>query len=190
MAPRRTHRARRRRRSPTSGKALLEDLGGRPGPPGRRCSRSSLDSLGDRRAPRHGFTYSSSVLPAKNPLFGDPTCDPARFRWPNWPARAAVPGRARSVPSGCPISAVCTCARCRGRSCGLLGARVAAARSLGITATVMTPPTSRSGTDPRSAGSATACSGTTGVGPSKAPAGAARPVWASRSSGSASATSP
>ena len=30
-----------------------------------------------------GFTYSSSVLPARNPLFGDPTCPARPFRWPS-----------------------------------------------------------------------------------------------------------
>ena len=30
-----------------------------------------------------GFTYSSSVLPARNPLFGDPSLPATPFRWPN-----------------------------------------------------------------------------------------------------------
>jgi hypothetical protein len=30
-----------------------------------------------------GFAYSSSVLPARSPLFGDPTLPTAPFRWPN-----------------------------------------------------------------------------------------------------------
>ena len=30
-----------------------------------------------------GFTYSSSVLPARSPLFGDPTLPTTPFRWPN-----------------------------------------------------------------------------------------------------------
>jgi hypothetical protein len=30
-----------------------------------------------------GFTYSSSILPARSPLFGDPTLPATPFRWPN-----------------------------------------------------------------------------------------------------------
>jgi polysaccharide deacetylase family protein (PEP-CTERM system associated) len=85
------------------GKALLEDLGGRP-ITGFRApmfslvpdSRWATDVLLDT-----GFTYSSSVLPAKNPLFGDPTCDPAPFRWPNGLLELPCPV-ARVGPVGLP----------------------------------------------------------------------------------------
>ena len=69
----------------TRGKALLEDLGG-ASVGGFRAptfslvpeSRWAVDELGDA-----GFTYSSSVLPAMNPLFGDPGLPTVPFRWPN-----------------------------------------------------------------------------------------------------------
>jgi polysaccharide deacetylase family protein (PEP-CTERM system associated) len=65
------------------GKALLEDITGRP-VVGFRAPTFSLvpetrwatDVLTDL-----GFTYSSSVLPARNPLFGDPTAPATPFRW-------------------------------------------------------------------------------------------------------------
>jgi polysaccharide deacetylase family protein (PEP-CTERM system associated) len=41
-------------------------------------SRWALDVLADT-----GYTYSSSVLPARNPLFGDPSLPTRAFRWPN-----------------------------------------------------------------------------------------------------------
>jgi polysaccharide deacetylase family protein (PEP-CTERM system associated) len=41
-------------------------------------SRWAVDVLSDA-----GFTYSSSVLPARSPLFGDPTLPVAPFRWAN-----------------------------------------------------------------------------------------------------------
>ena len=41
-------------------------------------SRWAVDVLADT-----GFTYSSSVLPARSPLFGDPTLPTTPFRWPN-----------------------------------------------------------------------------------------------------------
>jgi peptidoglycan-N-acetylglucosamine deacetylase len=41
-------------------------------------SRWAVDVLGDA-----GFAYSSSVLPARSPLFGDPSLPLAPFRWPN-----------------------------------------------------------------------------------------------------------
>ena len=41
-------------------------------------SRWAVDVLADI-----GFTYSSSVLPARSPLFGDPTLPTTPFRWPN-----------------------------------------------------------------------------------------------------------
>jgi peptidoglycan-N-acetylglucosamine deacetylase len=67
------------------GKALLEDLAGRE-VLGFRApifslvpeSRWAVDVLLDT-----GFTYSSSVLPVRNPLFGDPSSPAAPFRWPN-----------------------------------------------------------------------------------------------------------
>ena len=67
------------------GKVLLETLGGRP-VTGFRAptfslvpeSRWAVDVLLDA-----GFTYSSSVLPARNPLFGDPSAPTTPFRWPN-----------------------------------------------------------------------------------------------------------
>jgi polysaccharide deacetylase family protein (PEP-CTERM system associated) len=67
------------------GKALLEDLGGRE-VGGFRAptfslvpeSRWAVDVLAEE-----GFTYSSSVLPARSPLFGDPELATTPFRWPN-----------------------------------------------------------------------------------------------------------
>src|SRR5204862_2870610 len=67
------------------GKALLEELAGRP-VVGFRApifsmvpeSRWTTEVLADV-----GFTYSSSVLPAKNPLFGDPSLPITPFRWPS-----------------------------------------------------------------------------------------------------------
>jgi polysaccharide deacetylase family protein (PEP-CTERM system associated) len=69
----------------TRGKALLEEL--TDGPVcGFRAptfslvpeSRWAVDVLADA-----GFTYSSSILPARSPLFGDPTLPATPFRWPN-----------------------------------------------------------------------------------------------------------
>jgi polysaccharide deacetylase family protein (PEP-CTERM system associated) len=69
----------------TRGKQLLEDLGERPVSGFRApmfslvpSSRWALDVLVDV-----GYTYSSSVLPAHNPLFGDATLPARPFRWPN-----------------------------------------------------------------------------------------------------------
>ena len=67
------------------GRSLLEELAGAP-VVGFRAptfslvpeSRWALDVLADT-----GFTYSSSILPARNPLFGDPTLPATPFRWPN-----------------------------------------------------------------------------------------------------------
>jgi polysaccharide deacetylase family protein (PEP-CTERM system associated) len=67
------------------GKELLEDLTGAP-VLGFRAptfslvpdSRWAVDVLADA-----GFTYSSSILPARSPLFGDPTVPTTPFRWPN-----------------------------------------------------------------------------------------------------------
>jgi len=42
------------------------------------ATRWALDILVDL-----GFTYSSSVLPTRHPLFGDPSCPAVPFRWPN-----------------------------------------------------------------------------------------------------------
>lgn len=69
----------------TRGKALLEDLAGTAVGGFRaptfslvRQSRWAVDVLADA-----GFTYSSSVLPATSPLFGDPALPTTPFRWPN-----------------------------------------------------------------------------------------------------------
>jgi polysaccharide deacetylase family protein (PEP-CTERM system associated) len=67
------------------GKALLEELGGH-GVTGFRAptfslvpeSRWAVDVLAEA-----GFTYSSSVLPARSPLFGDPTVPVTPFTWPS-----------------------------------------------------------------------------------------------------------
>jgi polysaccharide deacetylase family protein (PEP-CTERM system associated) len=67
------------------GKALLESLTDAP-VRGFRAptfslvpeSRWAVDVLADT-----GFTYSSSILPARSPLFGDPSLPAAPFRWPN-----------------------------------------------------------------------------------------------------------
>ena len=69
----------------TRGKALLEELTDSP-VAGFRAptfslvpeTRWAVDVLADT-----GFTYSSSVLPARSPLFGDPTLPVTPFRWPN-----------------------------------------------------------------------------------------------------------
>ncbi len=68
------------------GKALLEELdaarrssgSGRPTFSLVPDSRWAVDVLVDT-----GFTYSSSVLPARSPLFGDPSLPTTPFRWPN-----------------------------------------------------------------------------------------------------------
>jgi polysaccharide deacetylase family protein (PEP-CTERM system associated) len=67
------------------GKARLEDLVERPVEGFRapmfslvRDSRWAVEILRDA-----GFAYSSSVLPARSPLFGDPQAPPRPFRWPN-----------------------------------------------------------------------------------------------------------
>jgi polysaccharide deacetylase family protein (PEP-CTERM system associated) len=68
----------------TRGKELLEELTGAP-VTGFRApifslvpgSRWVVDVLVDA-----GFTYSSSVLSARSPLFGDPSLPTAPFRWP------------------------------------------------------------------------------------------------------------
>jgi polysaccharide deacetylase family protein (PEP-CTERM system associated) len=67
------------------GRALLEELGGRP-VTGFRApmfslvpgSRWAVDVLAEV-----GFGYSSSVLPARSPLFGDPTLPVTPFTWPS-----------------------------------------------------------------------------------------------------------
>lgn len=67
------------------GKALLEDLSGTE-VIGFRApmfslvpeSRWATDAIADA-----GFVYSTSVLPARSPLFGDPTVPRGPFRWPN-----------------------------------------------------------------------------------------------------------
>jgi len=75
------------------GKALLEDLAGRP-VVGFRAptfslvpeSRWAIDVLADA-----GFAYSSSILPARSPLFGDPSLPTTPFRWPNGLAELPCP---------------------------------------------------------------------------------------------------
>ena len=67
------------------GKTLLEDLTGTP-VVGFRAPTFSL--VPDSRwatdvLTEVGFSYSSSVLPARSPLFGDPTVSTAPFRWPS-----------------------------------------------------------------------------------------------------------
>jgi len=67
------------------GKKLLEELTGTP-VTGYRApmfslvpqSRWATDSLTEL-----GFAYSSSVLPARSPLFGDPSSPTVPFRWPS-----------------------------------------------------------------------------------------------------------
>ena len=66
-------------------KKFLEDLSGQP-VIGYRAPAFSLteDSLWAVDSIRElGFTYSSSVLPAKNPIFGYPKAPRCPFRWPN-----------------------------------------------------------------------------------------------------------
>jgi peptidoglycan-N-acetylglucosamine deacetylase len=69
----------------TRGKGLLEDLTSAP----VRGFRAPIFSLvaSTRWATdvitEVGFTYSSSVLPVRSPLFGDPTLPTSPFRWPN-----------------------------------------------------------------------------------------------------------
>lgn len=67
------------------GKELLEQLGGAPVAGFRApvfslvpASHWALDVLVDT-----GYRYSSSVLPARNPLFGDPSSPTGAYRWPN-----------------------------------------------------------------------------------------------------------
>ncbi|MDQ1429451.1 MAG: peptidoglycan-N-acetylglucosamine deacetylase [Actinomycetota bacterium] len=67
------------------GKALLEDLTSAPVHGFRApifslvaSSRWATDVMAEV-----GFTYSSSVLPARSPLYGDPTLPTSPFRWPN-----------------------------------------------------------------------------------------------------------
>jgi polysaccharide deacetylase family protein (PEP-CTERM system associated) len=75
------------------GKALLEDLTG-TAVLGFRAptfslvpdSRWAVDVLAET-----GFAYSSSVLPALSPLFGDPTLPTTPFRWPNGLAELPCP---------------------------------------------------------------------------------------------------
>jgi hypothetical protein len=75
------------------GKTLLEDLVGRP-VVGYRAPIFSLvketawaaEILSDL-----GFHYSSSVLPAKSPLFGYPECSSSPFTWPSGLVELPVP---------------------------------------------------------------------------------------------------
>lgn len=69
----------------TRGRATLEDLAQQPVVGFRApmfslvpSTRAVVDVLADA-----GFTYSSSVLPARSMLWGDPTAPRVPFRWPN-----------------------------------------------------------------------------------------------------------
>jgi polysaccharide deacetylase family protein (PEP-CTERM system associated) len=85
------------------GKALLEDLIDREVLGFRApifslvpASRWATDVLAAA-----GFAYSSSVLPAKSPLFGDPSLPARPFRWPNGLLELPCPV-ARVGPIGIP----------------------------------------------------------------------------------------
>jgi polysaccharide deacetylase family protein (PEP-CTERM system associated) len=85
------------------GKALLEDLIGRAVLGFRApifslvpASRWATDVLAGA-----GFAYSSSVLPVKSPLFGDPSLPARPFRWPNGLLELPCPV-ARLGPLGIP----------------------------------------------------------------------------------------
>ncbi len=85
------------------GKALLEDLTGGA----VNGFRAPMFSLVPRSrwavdiVTEAGFTYSSSVLPARSPLFGDPSLPVAPFRWPNGLVELPCPV-ARLGPFGLP----------------------------------------------------------------------------------------
>jgi polysaccharide deacetylase family protein (PEP-CTERM system associated) len=67
------------------GKALLEDAGGTP-VIGYRAPLFSLvpeSQWAVEVLAEVGFTYSSSVLPARNPLYGDQAAPVTAFRWPS-----------------------------------------------------------------------------------------------------------
>jgi polysaccharide deacetylase family protein (PEP-CTERM system associated) len=75
------------------GKLFLEDLTGREVVGYRapifslvRSTAWAADILGEL-----GFTYSSSVLPAKSPLFGFPGCPSTPFTWPSGLVELPVP---------------------------------------------------------------------------------------------------
>ncbi|MFI5052768.1 MAG: polysaccharide deacetylase family protein [Acidimicrobiia bacterium] len=85
------------------GKSVLEDLTGRPVLGFRApifslvpASRWATDVLAEA-----GFAYSSSVLPAKSPLFGDPSLPARPFRWSNGLLELPCPV-ARLGPLGLP----------------------------------------------------------------------------------------
>lgn len=67
------------------GKALLEDLTGQAvtgfRAPIFSLTEATLWAVDELKA--GGFTYSSSVMPAKNPLYGMPSAPNRPFRWPN-----------------------------------------------------------------------------------------------------------
>jgi polysaccharide deacetylase family protein (PEP-CTERM system associated) len=67
-----------------AGKALLEDLGGAPVVGFRAPTFSLVRSTvwATEVLAETGFTYSSSVLPARSPLFGFPEAPAVPFRWP------------------------------------------------------------------------------------------------------------
>lgn len=67
------------------GKAVLEDVSGQPCLGFRApvfslvpATRWAVEVIHDA-----GFSYSSSVMPARNPLYGDPDAPRFPFRWPN-----------------------------------------------------------------------------------------------------------
>ncbi len=85
------------------GKALLEDVAQAP-VRGYRAPIFSLTAAtpwAPRRLAEEGFSYSSSVLPAGNPLFGLPGAPREPFRWADGPIELPCPllGRRRiAVP--------------------------------------------------------------------------------------------
>ena len=96
------------------GKALLEDVAQAP-VRGYRAPIFSLTAAtpwAPRRLAEEGFSYSSSVLPAGNPLFGLPGAPREPFRWADGPIELPCPllGRRRIAVR---TSAACTCATCR-----------------------------------------------------------------------------
>lgn len=77
----------------TKGKAFLEDLAGAP-VVGYRAPTFSLvasTTWAPEMLTEAGFTYSSSVLPAVNPLYGYPDAPDDAFMWPSGLAEFPVP---------------------------------------------------------------------------------------------------
>lgn len=94
----------RLRRDAERGKALLEDLGGRA-VVGFRAPVFSLvpeARWATEILAEVGFTYSSSVLPARNPLYGDPSAPTRPFRWPSGLVELPCPV-VRAGPIGLPF---------------------------------------------------------------------------------------